>query len=206
MEWSEDIVRSQIRQWLLSILDERGMSPIQLAKMTGISPTTIYRALDPDSQFTATMRTLNKIAQKTGKAPPAVADVDSEAEAAVFRNDGHSVQRVDLPAQISKAYLNDLRFAALKVCDRSLELEGYMPGDIVVVDEDISPKSGDIVWAEIKPSVPGASQTVLRLFEPPFLLSRAVERRVDQLPVLIDRSVRILGTAVEMVRSLRRAS
>ena len=194
--------REQIREWLQSILDERGLSPIELAQLVGVSPTTIYRAMDVKSEFLTSTKTLQKISTKTGRLPPGPGYLEAHhIEPAAYSS---GIERIDLPKNIVALTPEEHRRFACRVLDRSLELEGYLPGDIVVVDEGIAPKAGDIVYADVAGTK--NSGPVLRLFEPPYLISRSLDRRIEPAPILLDRSVEIRGTATAMFREMRKAS
>ncbi|MGN8170466.1 helix-turn-helix domain-containing protein [Agrobacterium sp. 22117] len=203
MNWNTG-TREQIRDWLQSIMTERNMSPIELAKFAGVSPTTVYRAIDVNSEFTTTTKTLEKIATAVGRQPPGPTYLD--ADHIKPWNSVSGLEAVDVPNGLILPAALDHHFQAYRILDRSLELEGYLPGDIVVIDEDVAPSAGDIVCVDLSGQRPGGSSRVLRLFEPPYLMSRSIDRRIEPAPILLDRSVEIRGTATAMLREMRRAS
>jgi DNA-binding phage protein len=207
LEVEQQSLREQIRSWLHAILAERNLSPIALAKLVGVSPTTIYRAMDVDGEFTPTTKTIEKIASKTGKAPPSMSSIEHyhPLKAEHIRPFG-GLEAVDIPNGLIMSAELHRQFLAYRVLDRALELEGYLPGDIVLVDETVAPKAGDIVCADLLPGRPEGGGTILRLFEPPYLMARSHDRRSEPLPILLDRSVAIRGTATRMFREMRKAS
>ncbi|QTG12922.1 hypothetical protein G6M86_06555 [Agrobacterium tumefaciens] len=196
--------REQIRDWLQSIMTERNMSPIELAKFVGVSPTTIYRAIDVGSEFTTTTKTLEKVASKVGRQPPGPSYLDAHHIRPL--NSPSGLEAIDVPRNLITLTADEHRLLAYRILDRSLELEGYLPGDIVVIDEDVAPSAGDIVCVDLSSQRPGGAGRVLRLFEPPYLMSRSIDRRVEPAPILLDRSVEIKGTATAMLREMRKAS
>lgn len=205
--------RLRYKEWLEAIMAEKRLSPIQLAKNVGVSPTTIYRALDPDGEFTPTMKTLLKISNKTGATMPG--------------GHGHHPRSYDIHEvehfRPKSAALKHLMFSDLnlfpvtieenrkrsqevyQVMDRALDLEGYLPGDIVVVDPAVQPRPGDIVCAVVDKKVAEESE-ILRRFEPPYLISRSLDRLVEPAPILLDRTVHIKGTVTSLIRNMRAAS
>lgn len=183
---------------------ERNMSPIELARFVGVSPTTIYRAIDVDSEFTTTTKTLEKIASKVGRQPPGPNYLDAHHLRPLNSTTG--LEAIDVPRNLITLTAEEHRLLAYRILDRSLELEGYLPGDIVVIDEDVAPSAGDIVCVDLSNQRPGGASRVLRLFEPPYLMSRSIDRRVEPAPILLDRSVEIKGTATAMLREMRKAS
>lgn len=48
---------------------------------------------------------------------------------------------------------------------RALELAGYLPGDVVLVDLNATPKPGDAVYAQLYDWPGRKAQTVMRIFE-----------------------------------------
>ena len=203
LDLEQQSIRASIRHWLQSIMADQRLSAIQLAKKAGVSPTTIYRALDVDGVFMPTTKTLEKIATKIGRPPPSLTEhVGLEVHHIKPMSSG--IEAMDLRnLQILTSFENS--GLVFRVTDRTLELEGYLPGDIVIIDKNVAPKPGDIVAAEV-PAGREAAGTILRLFEPPYLMARAHDRQLEPLPILMDRSVNILGTATRLLREMRKAS
>ncbi len=82
-----------------------------------------------------------------------------------------------------------------------LDLEGFRPGDIIEFDMSSRPEPGDIVVAQVYNFQNGTADTVLRLFEPPHLLTRSSDRSIDTRPLYVDgERVVIMGTWVRMMR------
>lgn len=59
---------------------------------------------------------------------------------------------------------------------RALESEGYLPGDVVIVDLNEAPKVGDVVCAQVF-GPEGRAETVFRLWQPPYLIGTGREAR-----------------------------
>lgn len=87
-----------------------------------------------------------------------------------------------------------------RVLTEALVLEQIIPNDLIEFDAGFKPRRGDIVMAEIDDGT-GNSRKILRLYEPPFLLTRSSDRAIDRTPIEVDgKSVRICG----ILRQLRR--
>ena len=87
-----------------------------------------------------------------------------------------------------------------QVRSRALELEGYMLGDIVVVDLDRTAEGGEVVCAQMYDWNRGSAQTVLRVYEPPYLIT-ASQSPIHRKPVLVDNErVTIKGLVVASAR------
>lgn len=198
--------RLAIREWMQQILNETGMSPIKLAEIAKTSANTIYRALDPDGEFMTTTTTLMKIARATRRDLPAFLRLP---DAGGLLSADH-IKPIGLSelASLDNGILIDpeIHRQFWRVNDRALELEGYLPGDVIITDPEMSPTTGDIVCAQVTSPTTKESEIVLRLYEAPYLLTRSMDRNVDPAPILVDRNVSILGTAIALQRQMKRAS
>jgi hypothetical protein len=87
---------------------------------------------------------------------------------------------------------------------RALEDEGYLPGDVLIVDLNAEPEPGDIVCAQLYDfERAGGTRTVFRLYHPPFLVGAGKEEGA-RVPQLIDSSVGLKGVVEVVIRSRRR--
>src|SRR5690606_21917429 len=141
------------REWLRRVLAETGLKPSPLAEKSGIAKTTILRFLDEDDQSPRVLHagTINKIASATGIAPPgAVPEIHGLLRRPLRgrRDDGVPFNAADYAygGEIEQAIaaLKGARNAAdgwvLKTS--AVELEGYLPGDVVLVDLGREPQPG----------------------------------------------------------------
>ncbi len=69
----------RIRRWMNHVLEDRGMTPPEWAKLAGVAPSTIQRAIKPDYQFTTSSKTLAKLASAVGIDLPAIEESSSAA-------------------------------------------------------------------------------------------------------------------------------
>ena len=91
-----------------------------------------------------------------------------------------------------------------RVKTTALVLEQIVLNDLIEFDFDLKPRRGDIVMASIDDGA-GNLQKILRLYEPPFLLTRSSDRTIDRAPIEVDgKSVRICGVLRQLLR-LRRS-
>lgn len=81
------------------------------------------------------------------------------------------------------------------VSGRALELEGYLPGDRILVDMKCTPQPGDPVVAQIYDAKRASGPTVLRIFKPPLLLVRSTQTRYEPC-LLSDNHVGVRGVIV----------
>jgi len=81
---------------------------------------------------------------------------------------------------------------------RALENAGYILDDILILEGNKAPRSGDIVCAQIYDGMD--ARTVFRIYKPPYLLSATSISKLND-PILIDGNrVKIMGTVTESLR------
>jgi len=110
----------QIRDWLMSVMDEKGLSPPQWAKRAGVAASTIQRAIKPDYKFVTSTKTLAKLAGAVGATPPRVEKATNDTISPLFLPVLHKVQaglwlEVDAESQLMseapKAVMPDPRYS-----------------------------------------------------------------------------------------------
>ncbi|WP_319519847.1 hypothetical protein [uncultured Martelella sp.] len=82
----------------------------------------------------------------------------------------------------------------------ALDGMGIMPGDIVIIDQNRRPKTGDIVIAQIIDPVRGTAETVMRLYQAPFITSHSMRLGPQRPEQVDDDRVSIAGTAIGIIR------
>lgn len=195
-----DTVRESVRDWITDVMGRTGLSAGKLARRAGVAASTIHRALDPTGTFIMTVTTLTKISQELGiPLPPGLLAGQPQSP---YLSNGFAESELEAldgaPQAEGKAAVNQ---GVWRISSRALELEGYLPGDVVIVDMGVKPSPGDIVCAQIYNFARGTAETVLRLYEPPYLIGRAIERGMQPKPALIDgERVVVVGTVVRMIR------
>lgn len=182
--------KTEVKGWLEAILKEEKLRPPALSKVVGVAASTLYRILDDDDPFTPTLKTINQIEAKTGYPfragqPPGF----SEPEAIRLLDS-------DIPQTLRPA-ANE---GVWRIGSRLIELAGYLPGDLVLFEIGAPAKAGDLVLAQIEDRTGGA-ETVIRLYDPPYLTVRTIEPGASTRPVPVDgERVRIVGRARRMLR------
>lgn len=80
---------------------------------------------------------------------------------------------------------------------RALELDGFLPGDVVLVDLNAAPHHGDVVCAQVYDFGSMKAETVMRVFENAgpikILVSRTMDRSLQQSLVVDDDRVIVKG-------------
>lgn len=188
--------RAIVRHWIADIEQRYNVSHGELAARAGIAPSTIYRLFDDRNKFEPSARTIAAIAQAYGEEPPA-----GEAPKVPGFGDGDVQDALldDTPQELRPHSPNEF---VKRVTSRALELEGVLPGDIVLVDMAAEPTPGRVVIAQVYHLHKIGADTKLRLFEPPYLTTRTMDRTVADRPLYVDNErVVVLGTVTRIMRT-----
>lgn len=181
-----------------------GLKPTQLARAAGIAPTTLTRFRnDEERGGTLALPSLSAVAafSRMPVPPEAVGDVVEpdglrEPDAVPYK-----AKAGDPLAEIVQSYLG-LRngLYAMTARTRVLEYHGVRPGDVLIVDLNGEPVRGDVVVAQLYDwQTPNQTETVLRLFNPPVLMTAGPEAADDEPRLIEDRSVGIKGVMVARI-------
>lgn len=188
-----------IRSWLDGVLRQTGLKPTPLAKRAGLSPSTLLRFLDGEGSLD--LSTIDKIVDTYGVPGPQLygegaAHAFAEPDLVVIETDGPALWQVQLkPTQ-----------GVWQLKTRVLELAGFLPGDLLVFDSAVKPEARDIVVAQVlSGGSPPEAETVLRLYDPPYLLTETTDPAMKRKPLLVDNDrVGIWGVFVKMLRTRNR--
>lgn len=195
------------KEWISALEHTLGLKPSKIAAEAGLSDTTLTRLFWEDYAGTLSQMTIAKVKKRfgvagPGEAPSAGAAVPgfSEGDRVVFSNDNGDADIARI-VEAMRAGRNAVEPWRLR--SRALEGEGILPGDIVMVDLNGQPATGDAVCAQVYDLRRGTAETVFRLFEPPFLVAASQEAALRR-PLLVDNErVAIVGVVVGSVRPWR---
>lgn len=192
-------LRETIRAWLNGLIAKHGTSARKVATQSGIAPSTIYRALEESGDFVMSTTILAKISNAFGEPMPTGMGGATQTAGRNGFADTDLVAYVGLaPDMPAKPEDNHYR---ARVMSDVLNLEHIRPGDVLDFDMSIEPRAGDIVVAQHYHLHRDRAETVLRVYQPPYLLTRSSNPLVDQRPMLVDgERVKIMGTFVRLVR------
>jgi hypothetical protein len=194
----QDRDRETIRDWLRGIETRHGVSPRQIGTRSGVAPSTVYRALDDDGDFVMSFSIMSKISNAFNEPMPGAQGI----LARVGFGEGDLVRYEDPPGIEPRAKALGIKhLGRWKITSEALNIEGFKPGDVLDFDLSLPPERGDIVVAQVYDLKHGSAETVLRLFQPPYLLTRSSDPRVDVRPLYVDgENVVVMGTFVSMQR------
>lgn len=200
-------LRNAQRQYLARAreLDPEHRSLTEIARAGGMNPSTLTRFMnDAEHEGTLSALTIRRIAEVTGVPPtseitgPAVTGMAEQAEPFIFAGDDTSMLVRQMIAGRNAADPWVLR-------TRTLEMSGYLPGDVVVVDMNLAAKDGDAVCAQVYDRNGDTAETVWRVYSAPFLVA-AMRDPVAIKPLLVDNDrVVIRGVITDSLRRRRAA-
>lgn len=79
-----------------------------------------------------------------------------------------------------------------------LALKGVRAGDIIIIDQSVEPRSGDVVCAQIEEGL--RAKTVFRIYQPPNLVGAAFDPSAVRAEAVDGERVRIAGVMTELLR------
>ena len=199
------------RGYLRDTLKELHMTPSGMAAAIGMAPSTFTRFMkEPDSsEKTLAATTMDKVEQLRQVNSDNTFPTQAQAQWSTVREEATQV-KIDADEGIAKlitAIMNGRNgIDAWELNTRALELEGFMPGDIVLVDLNAVPKPGDAVCAQVYDRSHSRAETVMRVFQSAGPVNVLLPRSMDpqaQAALVVDND-RVLIRGVLLPHRLRR--
>lgn len=199
-------VRRQQLEWLDFVLRTKGWKVAELSRRTGVNASTFAKFRnDTENKAKLENSTIMLIEEAAGiKAfefsltakPRGLAETESS------RYEAEPLAIVDGAVKALRGERNGIDPWVLR--SRCLEMAGYLPGDVLMVDLNDRPQPGDVVCAQVYDRA-GKGETVFRIFEDPFLVAATLDRTLFK-PLLIDNDrVAVRGVVVASFRERRAA-
>jgi hypothetical protein len=196
-------IQDRQRAWLLELCRACNLKPSPLAKGAGVSDTTVTRLLnDPSYAGSLSQASIDRIKVRYGVPGP-----EEYAQRRPFQVGLAEAERLDLGREpgplvrlVSQLVGNRVMVEPWRLKTNALELVGYLPGDIILVDMQGSPRPQDAVCAQSYDWTGGRAETIWRVFDPPYLVGAASDRTAYK-PLLADNDrVIVKGVIVESYR------
>ena len=189
----------QHREYLRRVIAHTGKPPTRIAKEIGVAASTLTRLLKENSTATLHARTIRKLEEYSripfsGSDAPGPPGIGGLAEDAV----PFDAKSADPAVSAAIKALIGGRQAAdpWTIRTRALERIGYLPGDIVIVDLGRRPEAGDAVCAQVYDWRRAAAETVMRLYEPPYLVAASLDEGLRRPLVVDNEQVMIKGVVL----------
>lgn len=185
-----DPLKKQQIDWVKAVMAYLGLkSANQLAELIDTNPANIQRPLSDNYKGKFGIETLTKIAQAANLQImqfPSRQGSFAEPEATPFLYDSGA-----------DAIGSNLDRAVRELCkgrngrdpwvmrNYALESSGILPGDILIVDMNVTPKPKDIVCAQLYQWSQMQAETIFRVYEPPFLIGNSMRYGTSK-PIMVD--------------------
>lgn len=201
----ENIRKKQLA-WVHAIMRHKGVKRSRMAKDANVNHSTILKfmsdPLDVALLHTSTVEKLERYSgippYETGPVEPPQGFEEKESEPYAPTEESHLARAI----QAIKAGRNGIDPWVLN--SRALENAGYFPGDILIIDLNETPESGDIVCAQVYDRL-GRAETVMRIYEEPYLIAATGDRTLMR-PALVDNDrVKIRGVMLARISDRRAA-
>lgn len=198
-------------EWLRTLPRLTGKTLTAIAREIGVATSTLTKPvkLGDTTNWTGRGSTIDKIVTRY-RVPPPVFGASSIGLRPPSRGLSEDavpflVDRADAVTRAVRELANGRENAdPWLIKTRSLELAGYLPGDVVIVDLGRGPEVGDAVCAQINIDWQrGTAETVMRIYEragASFVLIAATMDQALRAPLPVDDRVAIKGVIVGMVR------
>jgi hypothetical protein len=187
------------RAWLEQIRAATDLPLTRIAAEAGLAESTLTRLFS--RSYTGTLHALTIEALKRRFSVPGP---DQAAQAGLHENEATPYVADDSSPWDGavRALMGSHEAADPWVLrTRALDLAGYLPGDIVVLNLNATPRSGDVVCAQIYDFTRMRAETIWRIYEPPFLVAASTDAAFRR--PLSDASVSIKGVVVASFRPRR---
>jgi len=189
----------QHREYVLLIMKHTGLLQTPLAKAAGVQPSSLSRVLKEGSTATLHARTLSKLEKYSGIMLSAVVDTPSAPGLRGLAEDAVPFDAASADPAVSaaiKALIGSRQGVdSCTIVGRALECLGYLPGDIVIADLGRRPEAGDAVCARVYDWRRAAAETVMRLYEPPYLAAASLDEGLRR-PLVVDNEQMIIKGVV----------
>lgn len=201
--------RDETKAWVRAVLAHVRMKPTELARRIDRVPSTLNRFLnDPGADHNLSDDTISRIAEVAGVLPyeypgtqKRVAGLGTLEAERFDVGTGMGDALVDSAVRNAAQARNAIEPWVLR--SRALELAGYLPGDIVIVDLNEKARPHDVVCAEVFDWRTMRTMTVFRIYEAPFLIAASGDAELLKPFVVDDDAVAIRGVVAGSVRPRR---
>lgn len=199
---AQSLRRRQL-EYIQLLVDTTGKNRTEIARGAGVSPSTISKfENDGDNIAQLGLSTIDKLATSTGipfgerpvHAPVALSAPEAQA---LETMPGESAALSNAIEALKKSG-NAVVPWVLK--SRALEVIGYLPDDVLLVDLNATPRDGDIVCAQHYDRL-GRAETMFRLYQKPYLTAPALSPITFRPLVVDDDRVQIQGVVIASLRA-----
>ncbi len=189
------------KDWIAQLMAEHNVTASELARRAGLAESTLTRLMsDTGSGNLPREGTIAKIERAFNTRRPVIQTTNIPAGARGVIQDPR-VSTKEIAGILSAAAANDLSaLEAYMVADRALDLKGYMPGDVLLIDTEKRPENGDIVAVSFGSPTQSTGRVSLRIYDTLFLISHSTDDSLRR-PILNEPGrVQLVGVVQMAVR------
>lgn len=200
------MARQETKEWVRAVARYMNLSLSDLALKSGLAASTVTRYInDTSGTLTITERSLDAIARYSG-VPKHVLPGErrlpgfGESEAVPYSEwqDEKLPEWVLAAIAAHKRNRNGVEPWIMK--GWALDLLGILPGDVLMIDQNARPRGGSIVCAQLTDLATGKTETVMRRYEPPYLVTHSAKIGPTRPEMVDDERVVIMGVEDGVIR------
>lgn len=184
-------------EWFKAKHKASRVTQAEMARRLGKTPTFLTRVYSGDQDLKIEQATI--MARAFGVPLAEVLAHLGDVDASASEGDDAWREEREAPEDIRRAYQGE----TWVIRRSSLILAGYAPGDVVFVAPDAGPERDDVVLAQAYDWSIGGLRTVLRIYQPPFLLEASAAAPTGP-PLMLGESTSVLGVVVASWRHRRK--
>jgi hypothetical protein len=186
----------ETRAWLRGVLDRKRLFPATLATKAKLHPSTLTRFLNGHNvTHDLSRRTITAIEKATGILWGEDTVREPLSDAAIYQP-GNDELSLPVCAAVKHLIANQPSLECWVLSSSVIELNGYLPGDILIVDQKASPVDGDAVAVRRRGNSGGLN---VRIYLKPYLVAAAIDPTAWK-PMLLDDHTEVTGVIVSMFR------
>jgi AcrR family transcriptional regulator len=164
------------KDWIMHVAAHLGLTPSDLARRAGMSPSTLTRYLsDTSGTIGISQKSLDKIGDYARIRPHQFTTTPfgafQEAEAQPYDHGTAEAGWLHDQVQLMCAAVQSRVPWTLRT--DALNLAGYLKGDTLIVDLALPPRDGDIVCAQVYDWQRETADTIFRLYRKPWLMTHS---------------------------------
>lgn len=185
------LIKQEFAEWLLTAMKNKGLNRRKIAQAIGVEPSSVTRWTQTDNITLPKIEHMRNLIAILGSAPPGWSSIPEPAIVA-------GPELVALPQAEGPHWNGNL--SEYQVSDFSMQLLGFMPGDMVKIDYRIKPSDGDVVVVRLHGLLAAQSRIVLRVYKDPGYVLPATADAAGLEVHELKKTATFIGTVYEMTR------
>lgn len=195
------------KAWLRAVARHMNLSLSELALKSGLAASTVTRYMnDATGRLSITERSVEAISRFSGVPQhvlPGEKSVPGLGESEAIPYETYTLSEplpdwVRAAVEAARSGRNGVHAWIMK--GWALDLLGVLPGDVLMIDQNRRPRSGDVVCVQLTDAATGGVETVFRRYEPPYVVGHSAKMGVLRPELVDDDRVVIMGVETGIIR------